>query len=179
MEQSRIINMIDKMSNLCGEIAKWALLVMTFSLVIEVIMRYCFNSPTRWVSDVCEQCAIVIGAVGGAYSYLSDSFVRVDIIYDHFKIKGKAILDILTFPIVMLFLYQVLTQTYTAMCNSWKSGETSVTVLMLPYCYGRTIVFIGACLLTLQGISVFMKNIYVVKKNEQYPNIVKKEDLAS
>lgn len=173
------INAVDRLNNAFGEFFKWAFIIMTCSLAIEVVMRYCFNSPTRWVSDACEQCVIFIGAFGGAYSYLSNSFVRVDIFYDRFSLRGKAIMDICTFPIVAVFVYMVMTQTFVAMQNSWASLETSVTVLMMPYYYGRTAVFIGACLLTLQSISVLMKNIYVVVKNEPYPSCLAKEDLTT
>lgn len=173
----RIINSIDRVNKLVGEIFKWALIIMTCSLTIEVVMRYCFSNPTKWCTDVCEQCVIILGAFGGAYAYLNDAFVRVDIIYEKFSLRGKAIMDICTLPMVALFVFMVSWQSIVSAETSWELKEKSVTVLNMPYYLSKTAIAIGAVLLALQVVSVFLKNIYIVKNNKPYPSIMGKGGL--
>ena len=170
----KIINSIDRLNKLFGEAFKWALIIMTCSLTIEVVMRYCFGSPTRWCTDVCEQCVIVLGAFGGAYAYLNDTFVRVDIIYEKFSLRGKAIMDICTVPMVALFVFMVSWQSIVSAITSWTLKEKSVTVMNMPYYISKTAIAVGAILLLLQAISILLKSIYIVKNNKPYTPTLEK-----
>ena len=159
-----VVNGIDRVSHFVGEIGKWLLMVMVFSLMFEVIARYFFKAPTIWAADVCEQCMIVLGSVGGAYSYLYDQFVRVDLIYEKLSLRRRAAVDIITFSIFAIFMYMVVTTNLDAMKTAYAMKITSPTILRIPYGWGRTAVAIGSILLALQGISILIKNIYVRRK---------------
>lgn len=173
----KIINAIDRINNTAGMVFKWALFVMTCSLTIEVVMRYFFGSPTRWCTDVCEQCVILLGAFGGAYSYLNDAFVRVDIIYERVSLRGKAIMDLCTIPVIALFTIMVTWQNIVFAKTSWALQEKSVTVLNVPYYLSKTAIAVGSVLLLVQAFSVCLKNIYVVKNNKPYPSVTGKGGL--
>jgi len=164
-----IVDSIDRVSYWVGEIGKWFLMAMVFSLMFEVIARYFFKAPTIWAADVCEQCMILLGAAGGAYSYLYDQFVRVDLIYEKLSLRRRALMDIITFFIFAVFMYMVVVQNFEAMVNAYSMDITSPTILRIPYGYGRTAVVVGSVLLALQGISILIKNIYTLRYNEPYP----------
>jgi TRAP-type mannitol/chloroaromatic compound transport system permease small subunit len=164
-----VVNGIDWLNHLIGELGKWILMIMVFSLMFEVIARYFFEAPTIWVTDVCEQCMILLGSVGGAYSYLYDQFVRVDLFYEKLSLKHRALVDILTFSIFALFMYMVVTTNLDALEAASAMNASSPTVLRIPYSWGRTAILVGSILLALQGISILIKNIYVLRYNEPYP----------
>lgn len=165
------VNSVDRLSHLIGEIGKWFLMVMVFSLMFEVIARYFFKAPTIWAADVCEQCMILLGSIGGAYSYLYDQFVRIDLLYEKLSLRRRAILDICTFVIFAIFMYMVVTTNFEAMFTAYEINITSPTIMRIPYGYGRTAVAIGSVLLALQGISILIKNIHVLRYNEPYPQL--------
>ncbi len=164
-----IVNSIDWLNHLIGELGKWILMVMVFSLMFEVIARYFFKAPTIWVTDVCEQCMILLGAIGGAYSYLYDQFVRVDLFYEKLSLKHRALMDIVTFSVFALFMYMVVMTNVEALLSAISMNASSPTVLRIPYRWGRTAVLIGSILLALQGVSILIKNIYILRYNEPYP----------
>lgn len=164
-----VVNGIDWLNHLIGELGKWILIAMVFSLMFEVVARYFFKSPTIWVTDVCEQCMILLGSVGGAYSYLYDQFVRVDLFYEKLSLKNRALMDIITFSVFALFMYMVVMTNFVALQSAISMKAFSPTVLRIPYSWGRTAVLIGSVLLALQGISILIKNIYVLIHNEPYP----------
>lgn len=170
-----IINGIDRLSHLLGEIGKWFLMVMVFSLMFEVIARYFFKAPTIWAADICEQCMILLGSLGGAYSYLYDQFVRVDLFYERLGLRGKALMDIITFTVFALFMYMVVKQNITAASAAFAMKVTSPTIMRIPYGWGRTAVAVGSVLLALQGISILLKNIFVLRHNEPYPQLYKED----
>ncbi|QNL43516.1 TRAP transporter small permease [Oscillibacter hominis] len=165
----KAVKVIDSISQIAGECTKWILCIMVFSLMFEVVARYIFNSPTIWVADICEQCVILIGAFGGAYAYLSDSFVRVDLLYEKFSLRTKALLDIITFLIFALFISMTTWQCIVSAQTAWEKHMVSSTVLRVPYYWSKTIVAAGCVLLMLQGLSVLFKNLYVLRYNEPYP----------
>lgn len=164
-----VVNVIDWLNHLIGELGKWILIVMVFSLMFEVVARYFFKSPTIWVTDVCEQCMVLLGSIGGAYSYLYDQFVRVDLFYEKLSLKNRALMDIITFSIFALFMYMTVTTNVVALQSAISMKASSPTVLRIPYSWGRAAVLIGCVLLALQGISILIKNIYVLIHNEPYP----------
>src|SRR3546814_20585741 len=59
----------------------------------EVVARYIFNSPTNWVH---ESMFLMFGMqylLSGGYVLREDSHVRVDVIYERFSERTKAIID--------------------------------------------------------------------------------------
>lgn len=170
----KIIQCIDFINLHIGEYIKWILAIMVFSLMFEAGARYIFRSPTIWVTDICEQCVILIGAFGGAYAYRSDSFVRVDLLYEKLTLRGKAIADTITFIVFALFISMTTWQCIIAAKTAWERHMVSSTILRVPYYWSKTIIAIGCILLMLQGISVLFKNLYIIKHNRPYP--VEKEE---
>lgn len=164
-----IIKCIDTINKYLGEIAKWALAVIMMSMVYEVVARYFFNSPTIWATDISEQGMIILGSIGGAYSYLYDDFVRVDVLYERLDLRKKALVDIVTFFIFALFAIFLITQCYSAAIHAWKLNMRTPTLMAIPLYPGKILVCIGAVLLFLQGISHLIKDIYVLLHNEEYP----------
>jgi TRAP-type mannitol/chloroaromatic compound transport system permease small subunit len=172
---SQVIKRIDSINKYLGEIAKWALVVIMLSLVYEVMARYFFNRPTIWCTDVCEQGMIVLGSIGGAYSYLYDAFVRVDILYEKLSLRRKAIMDMVTFFIFALFVGLLIWQCYSAAIVAWRLNMRTATLTAMPLYPGKTLVCIGTVLLLLQGISHVFKNVYVLIHNKEYPREYKED----
>ena len=170
-----LINGIDRCVHILGEVGKWVLLVMVVSLMFETIARYFFKAPTIWATDVCEQSMILLGSLGGAYSYLYNQFVRVDLLYEKLSLRGRAIMDIITFVVFVLFMYLVVTQNIIAMQTAYEMNAVSPTILRIPYGWGRTAIVVGSILLALQCISILFKNIYVVMNNKPYPALYKED----
>src|SRR3546814_11636194 len=73
-------------------VAYWSVLAVA-AYYFEVVARYIFNSPTNWVH---ESMFLMFGMqylLSGGYCLREDSHVRVDVIYERFSERTKAIID--------------------------------------------------------------------------------------
>ncbi|MBL8484783.1 MAG: TRAP transporter small permease subunit, partial [Rhodocyclaceae bacterium] len=159
---NRFTDLIDRLSRRIGEyVAYWAVLAV-FAYYYEVLARYVFNSPTNWVH---ESMFLMFGMqylLCGAYAYLEDQHVRVDVFYARFTPRGKALADLAT---SLFFFVFVLTMLWTGARFAWDAigvGEHSFTEWAVEYWPVKLAIPIGAALLALQGLSKLLKDILVL-----------------
>lgn len=65
-----------------GRIISLAFIFVTAITFFEVVMRYAFNAPTRWVHETTIATTAVCFAFGGAYCLALDRHIRVVLLYD-------------------------------------------------------------------------------------------------
>ncbi len=147
---------IENFGEYVGTIASYFVLVIIAITVLEVVMRYFFNSPTIWVHETSEIIFAVMFLIGGSYAVIHDGHVRVDAIYNHLPDKAKLFSEILTFIFLMLYL-SVLTYQGTDMAiESIRQLERSQTPWG-PYIFPViALVPIASFLMILQGIVKFI-----------------------
>lgn len=150
---------IDTLNDYVGRFAKYILLVILFCLSFEVIARYGFNSPTIWAQDISRQALCALGALGGGYTMLYNQHVRVDVFYGSWSDKTKAIVDICTCSLYLLFMILLVYQTVISCIDSWTFNERAATVFAPPLYYIKTIIPIGAVLILLQAVSNLIHDI--------------------
>lgn len=71
--------------------------------VLEVFMRYVFNTPTIWVHELT---VILVGSsmiYGGSYCMANDGHIRVTIIRDSLPLAARKIVDLITAFLTFLF----------------------------------------------------------------------------
>ncbi|HET6159379.1 MAG TPA: TRAP transporter small permease subunit [Dongiaceae bacterium] len=160
--QVKGIGLIDTLSRTVGEfIAYWAVLAV-FAYYYEVIGRYVFNSPTNWVH---ESMFLMFGMqymLAGAYAYRDDTHVRVDIIYNKFSVRGRAICDLITSFFFFLFAGVMLYSGWRFAADAVSLRESSFTEWGIQYWPVKLTIPIGAALLLLQGISRLVRDIKIV-----------------
>lgn len=139
------------------------LLIITF---IGVIMRYVFNNPLVWVGQVLLLLFVPMLTLSGGYLIKTDQHIRIDLIYDRFSTRGKAILDVSTFIVFFLF---TLVFAYVTIKMAWDSTamlEKSWSVFKGPIYPKKIAVALATVLLLLQGIVQLFHNIGIIKKKE-------------
>lgn len=162
----KIRKVIDTFDDFVGKIAKYTLLAILFCMVFEVIARYGFNSPTIWALDLSRQFLCALGALSGGYVMLYDQHVRVDVFYGSWSVRTRAIVDILTCGLYLIFMVVLVYQTFIAAVDSWTLHERAPTVFAPPLYYIKAIIPIGACLILLQAISKIIHDIIAVVTGE-------------
>jgi TRAP-type mannitol/chloroaromatic compound transport system permease small subunit len=101
-------------------------------LVIEVVARYVFDSPTVWA----DQLSILIFGgffiMGGAYTMLGDGHVRMDLIYRRLPSdQVRAVVDVVTSSLFFLFCGVLLFKTVPYCWQAMLNGDR-VTALAWP-----------------------------------------------
>lgn len=125
----------DVISEIMGRIG-WLLILycMVFG-VSDVFMRYVLNAPSQWIGTTLQAAMVLLACVGGVYALRHDSFVKLDLFYANASTRKKAILDVLTAPVAILFLVVLIWKGYEAgslslMLNQWT--PTAVPIPIYP-----------------------------------------------
>jgi TRAP-type mannitol/chloroaromatic compound transport system permease small subunit len=169
----KIIGVIDKINLFVGNIAKFILLYMAFTLLYEVIARYIFNSPTVWVLDMAKLALGFMGILGGGYAFLLDSHVKVDVIYGARSVRTRAIMDLCTSVLFFIFIVILLWQSTRMALDSFAIREHSTTVFSPPLYPLKMAIPVGVALVFLQGVAKVLRDIIalITKEEQEYENL--------
>lgn len=85
---------IDRFSDVLGWIAGFLTFVMLLNVFYDAIMRYFFRSGSIAMQEMEWHIFSVVFLFGISYALKEDGHVRVDILYDRFSPKWKAIVNI-------------------------------------------------------------------------------------
>ncbi|WP_216830278.1 TRAP transporter small permease subunit [Alkalihalobacterium elongatum] len=163
----KIIKGIDTINLWVGKLGAWSIIILTLLVVFEVISRRVFNSPTIWTYETITMVYGFHFMIVAAYALLHKSIVSVDILYERFSLKAKAILDLITYFIFFFpFVLGVFYVSYGNALFSWSINETSSSLFGAPVYLSKTVIPIAFGLLALQGLSEVLKRIYVLVRGE-------------
>lgn len=157
---TRFMKWVDNINEWAGKIIAPLLIVMMLIGVFEVTARNAFNAPTKWAWELDQYLLAVLIALGGAYTLLHRGHVSVDILYTHFTVRTKAIVDLALFVFCFLPLMGILFwHSLDFAAASVAAQETSTTQwrpIIYPFKVFMPVAFL---LLLLQGLSHFMRNL--------------------
>ena len=164
------IKAADTISEWSAKTTSWLVLFLTLMTGYEIIMRYVFNAPTKWVFDLSYMLGGTFFVLGQGYTLLQNKHVRIDIFYSRLSDRGKAFLNcffylIFFFPLWIVLLYLLIPYVY----ESWKVGERSMQGYWMPILYPfKTVMPVAVLILILQAIAEFIRCIItIVKGNEK------------
>lgn len=81
-----------------------ALCVMLCAIMLNVLLRYIFSSPTAWADELSLIGMAYVTFIGGAAAYKRNLHFGIDILVDHLPVKGKRILrQVMNFVFIILF----------------------------------------------------------------------------
>ena len=122
----RLEQLFDRFSDEMGWIAGALNLFMLLNVFYDSIMRYFFNSGSIALQEMEWHLFSVVFLFGMAYTLKEDGHVRVDILYDHFSPRWKAIINI---GGAMLFLIPlsllIIEGSFWYVNEAFASGEIS------------------------------------------------------
>jgi TRAP-type mannitol/chloroaromatic compound transport system permease small subunit len=154
------IRLVDRLSQGVGLLVSVLMPAMVLVLAYEVIARYVFKNPTIWVYDLAIFMFGYVGLLAGAYALKNRQHVNVDILYDRFSARQKAISESLTgilffFLIVLMIKYSLANAIFAI-----ENGESTATEWGPPVGHFKLMITIGAFLLLLQGLANWIRALY-------------------
>ena len=90
----KLEHFFDRFSNIMGWIAGFLNLAMLINVFYDAIMRYFFRSGSIALQEMEWHLFSIVFLFGMAYTLKEDGHVRVDILYDRFNPRWKAIVNI-------------------------------------------------------------------------------------
>ena len=157
-----MVRWLEVLSRYSGEfVAYWAVIAV-FAYYYEVVARYIFNSPTNWVHESMFLMFGMMFLISGAYAYLTDSHVRVDIFYARMSPRRKAVTDLISSVFFFIFAGTLLGTGWIFMQDSMGVSEVSFTEWAIQYWPVKVSIVVGAALLLLQGVAKMMVDVATI-----------------
>ncbi|MBI2371158.1 MAG: TRAP transporter small permease subunit [Deltaproteobacteria bacterium] len=155
----RLASFIDRVNTGVGKASSWLFLLLTYTLVHEVVATKVFRSPTVWAFDASYMLYGTIFMLGAAYTLAVDGHVRGDLIYRHWRPRVQATID-LTLYILVFFpaMIALLIAGWSYAYYSFSIGERSLQSPFGPIIWPlKMAIPVTAFLLLVQGISQVIK----------------------
>ncbi len=128
-------------------------------ITVEVVLRYGFNSPTLWAHETAQFLYGTYCILGGAYVLLHKAHVNMDMVYVRLSTRARAIIDLITSPLLFIFLGLMLWYGSVFACKSVAMLEHSQTPWGPPIWPVKLMLPLAAFLFLLQGIVRFVRDI--------------------
>ena len=135
-------------------------------LFFETVCRTVFNNPWIWTVEMAQFVMAAYYTLGGAYTLLLDGHVRMDLTYAKWSPKNKALADILTFTVIMLYLVILLLGGIISLEYSIRYKQKSYSSWAPPVTPIKIIMLFGMLLMILQVIAEFFKDLAKVRGKE-------------
>jgi TRAP-type C4-dicarboxylate transport system permease small subunit len=143
---------LKKVNAACATLAGIVLLFITFSISVDVFLRYVFGKPTIWITEVSTYLFLYVIYLGTAYALQRDLHIKVTFLLDVIGKRTQHIIDLITSILAIVFTVVLLWQTSLMTWSAIKGRWTSPTALNAPYMYIYIIMVIGSFLLLLSFV---------------------------
>ncbi|MDW3196281.1 MAG: TRAP transporter small permease subunit [Cytophagales bacterium] len=153
-----ISQIINRFNDLIGQTISWMALILVLLIVVDVFLRYVFQFSSPAVFELEWHLFAALFLLGAGWTFKNDQHVRVDLFYQKFSEKGKAVVNLLGTLILLLpFCVVGFIESLEFALNSLNIGETSPDPGGLPARYIiKSCIPISFLLLGLQGISTLL-----------------------
>ncbi len=160
-----ILSTIDAISVSTGKLFSFLVLALIGIIMVEVVGRYFFNAPIMGVQDVQAAYFGAYYTMAGAYTLWARGHVSVDVLYVLAPLRGRAVLDLVTFPFFFIFAVALI---YTGWQFSMLATyidpigwnlEVDQSHLRLPLYPPKWTIFLGGVFLLLQGVAKFVRDL--------------------
>lgn len=169
---SNMVKTIDVITETTGKLIAWLTFLMVLLTFIIVVLRYGFNFGWIAMQESVIYFHGVVFMLGSAYTLKADGHVRVDIFYQKFSARNKALVNIfgtifLLLP-VCIFIFFI---SFNYVATSWRILEKSSEPGGLPFVYlNKSLLLLLAFTLTMQGIAEIGRNLLLISPSKKEKN---------
>jgi TRAP-type mannitol/chloroaromatic compound transport system permease small subunit len=142
-----------------GKIMSFLIFPIIGAVIFEVVMRYFLRRSQLWVPETSVFLFGALFVLGGGYAFLQGAHVRLDIVYERFPAKFRAVTDLITFWFFFIFCGVLIWKGWTMAWDSlitWERSASAFAPLLFPI---KMVIPIGSALLLLQGIGKFIRDL--------------------
>ncbi|MDF1729340.1 MAG: TRAP transporter small permease subunit [Sulfitobacter sp.] len=154
---------VTRVNRFIGRWVSLAVLVIFALLLADVAMRYLVGSPTIWTAELATLIFGAYAIIGGGYLLAERGHVNVDILYGRLRRRQRSLLDVLTWPLFLLFVGVLLWQGWDIAAEAIDDMERSNSVWKAPLWPTKALIPVAAVLLLLQGLVRFWADIRVLR----------------
>jgi len=143
---------IDRVSDLLSRVGDVLVILITVMLTYEVIARYVFLSPTKWVHDVSTVMQVWFTFLGMALVLKNREMIRITAILAIAPAWLRYVLEAVALLVILVFSIVAASKGYQMMIDSINMGRRQPTMLAMPNWIGELPIVIGFAWLALQSL---------------------------
>jgi len=153
------VQYVEAANKVVGRFSMYLIFAMGGVLLFESLARTIFNQPHIWVVEIAQFIMAAYYLLGGGYSMILKGHVRMDLLYGRWSVKGQALADLITGPILMFYLVFLLVGAFSAIEYAVTYGQKNYTPWGPPLAPIKIIMGIGILLMLLQTIARFFRDL--------------------
>lgn len=156
----------DAVSKVVGKFSMYLVLAMMGILLFESLSRTIFNRPHIWVVEMAQFIMAAYYVLGGAYSMILKGHVRMDLLYERWSPKRKALADVITVFFLLFYLVFLLIGGIAATKYAIIYKQVNYTSWAPPLAPIKIIMTFGIVLMLLQTIAIFFRDLAKIRGEE-------------
>ena len=157
-----MLRAIDRISEWEGKIFSFLIVIATLQVCYELVLRYVFNAPTTWGLEMTLYLCSTTYIMSGAYAEHLDAHIKVDLFYNRWKQRTRALFDLFVTDTLLLFFCGILIwQSGVWFWEAASQGLTSGTIWDAPIWPMRLVIFIGAFFLLLSALAKSVRDFFI------------------
>ncbi len=160
----RVSRLIDWLNEKVGRIISWLTLLMVIVVSVDVLLRYVFSVSYLALQEFEWHAFSLVFLLGAGFTLKHNDHVRVDVFYQRLGRRGKALINLVG-CLIFLFpgCYLVIKTSFPFIYSSWSMHEGSPEPGGLPFRYLiKAAIPLGFMLVGIQGISLFIRNLFTL-----------------
>lgn len=136
------------------------LLILFVSVVLifmQVVMRYVFQSSLSWSEELGRYLFIWLTWLSTGYAVRKKRHLRIEVITDFFKERGKLILDIITMIVWSGFTVFLINRSWQITAMIWRRGQLTAA-LEIPAAFAYAAIPVGATIMLLRLVDEIVQS---------------------
>jgi len=153
------VRFIDAMSQRVGKVVRYGGLAMIGILLFETISRTIFNAPRAWTVELSQFVMAAYYILGGSCALLIGGHVRMDLLYERWSAKRRAIVDAITASVAVLYIVIFILGGVNSALYALRYGQITYSPWGPPLAPIKIIFVSGATMMLLQIIANFFRDL--------------------
>ncbi len=166
MSLKRFSRITEKGENILAGAAMIVLSLIIFSVCLEIIMRYFFNSPLTWVIELTEYGLLYVTFFGAAWLLRNNGHVRVDIIVTFMSERWKKRCAVFSSAMGLIVSLVLTIFGVIVTYDHQVRGIYKPTILEFPAWIVLVAIPIGSLFLSARFLVLMFDHIFLMRHNQ-------------
>ena len=153
------VRCVDTVNRWVGTVVMYLIFAMMGILLFAAISRSFFDKPYIWVMEMAQFTMAAYYLLGGGFSMMDDAHVRMDVFYERWSPKSKAIIDAFTAIALIFYLVILAWGGFASSGYALEYDQRNYTAWGPPLAPIKIIMSIGVVLMLLQAFSMLFKDL--------------------
>jgi len=157
------VRYIEAVNKTVGKFSMYLVIVLGCVLLFDAVARTLFSKPQIWAVEMAQFIMAAYYLLGGGYSMILKSHVRMDLLYGRWSAARQALSDAFTSLLLILYMVFLLLGGISGAKYALKYGQVNYSSWAPPMAPIKIIMAFGILLMLLQVIATFIRDVAKIR----------------